>query len=370
MSRSRRRPSARRAADVLDILGAERDHAADRAGAVDVRGRSAHDIDAADQFRIEEERAIGVVAGALIVLPRAVDHDRDAAEILQAADIDRGGRIVAAILERHAGDIVEDVADAASAAVPWICSSVTTLTGASASIARSSVFDAATVMVSSDCTGARPTWAYAFSTGAARCCRLAVLRFALGLLFPLRRTTGLLRVAVCASAASPISNANDTTDAPKKRARGYHGPVSHNNPNLIYFFGAGWRALRECKRLAGSTVRCETPARICHSWLRGDIGAVNNRNAHFISIVNCSGWIALRPNYTSMDQQNFFGGTTELDGRTFRQTDSATPTATRQILLPQHDPLSCAATGSTAASCLRPNARSSSRTARRPTACG
>ena len=45
---------------------------------------------------------------------------------------------------------------------PWICSSVTTLTGASASIARSSVFDAATVMVSSDCTGAPPACARAF----------------------------------------------------------------------------------------------------------------------------------------------------------------------------------------------------------------
>jgi len=39
------------------------------------------------------------VAGALIVLPRAVDHDRDTAEILQAADIDHGRRIVAALLD-------------------------------------------------------------------------------------------------------------------------------------------------------------------------------------------------------------------------------------------------------------------------------
>ena len=95
--------------DVLDVLGAERDHAADRAGAVDVRGRAAHDIDAADQFRIEEERAVGVVAGALVVLPRAVDDDRDAAEILQAADVDDGRGIVAALLERDAGHVVEDI---------------------------------------------------------------------------------------------------------------------------------------------------------------------------------------------------------------------------------------------------------------------
>ena len=52
---------------------------------------------------------------------------------------------------------------------PWICSSVTTLTGASASIARSSVFEAATVIVSSDCTGVLPICAIAFLTGAGAC---------------------------------------------------------------------------------------------------------------------------------------------------------------------------------------------------------
>ena len=85
------------------------DHAADRAGAVDVRGRAAHDIDAADQFRIEEERAVGVVSGALVVLPRAVDDHRDAAEILQAADVDDGRGIVAALLKRDARHVVEDI---------------------------------------------------------------------------------------------------------------------------------------------------------------------------------------------------------------------------------------------------------------------
>ena len=58
---------------------------------------------------IEEERAVGVVAGALIVLPRAVDDDGDAAEILQAADVDDGRGIVAALLNRYAGDVVEDI---------------------------------------------------------------------------------------------------------------------------------------------------------------------------------------------------------------------------------------------------------------------
>ena len=45
------------------------------------------------------------MAGALEILPRAVDDDRDAAEVLQAADVDRHAGIVGALLEvdaRHA----------------------------------------------------------------------------------------------------------------------------------------------------------------------------------------------------------------------------------------------------------------------------
>ncbi|MBA7661403.1 hypothetical protein ES703_69420 [subsurface metagenome] len=96
---------------VVDVLGAERDHAANRAGAVDVRGRAAHDIHAANQLGIEEERAVGVMSGALVVLPRAIDHDGNSAEILQAANVDRGCRIVAAVLEGHTGHIIEDVSE-------------------------------------------------------------------------------------------------------------------------------------------------------------------------------------------------------------------------------------------------------------------
>jgi hypothetical protein len=94
---------------VLDILGAERDQAADGAGAVDVGGRTAHHIDAADEFGFEEERTVGIVAGALVVLPRPVDNDRDTAEILQAADVDDGRGIVTALLERNAWHVVEDI---------------------------------------------------------------------------------------------------------------------------------------------------------------------------------------------------------------------------------------------------------------------
>jgi hemin uptake protein HemP len=50
--------------------------------------------------------------------------------------------------------------------------------------------------------------------------------------------------------------------------------------------------------LAGYQFRdAGTPPTSRHHWLRGDIGAVNNQTPHFISIVNCSGWIALRSTY-------------------------------------------------------------------------
>ena len=88
---------------ILNVLGAERRHAADRARAIDVGRGTAHDVDAADQFWIEEERAVRVVAGALIVLARAVDDDRDAAEVLQAANVDRCRWVVAAILYPDTG---------------------------------------------------------------------------------------------------------------------------------------------------------------------------------------------------------------------------------------------------------------------------
>ena len=92
---------------ILDVLGAERRDTADRAGAKHVGHRPANDVDAADELRLEIEDAVGVVAAALEILPRAVDDDVDAAEILEAADIDRGARIVGPLLHvdtRHAVD--------------------------------------------------------------------------------------------------------------------------------------------------------------------------------------------------------------------------------------------------------------------------
>ncbi len=45
----------------------------------------------------------------MIVLPRAVDDDGDAAKVLQPANVDRGRRVVAAVLERHAGHVIENI---------------------------------------------------------------------------------------------------------------------------------------------------------------------------------------------------------------------------------------------------------------------
>ncbi len=97
---------------VLRILGAERHHAADRARAVDVGDRTAHHVDLGDELGLEEELAVAVVAGALEVLPRTVDHHRDAAEVLQAADVDRGLRRVGALAEPDARQAVEHVGHA------------------------------------------------------------------------------------------------------------------------------------------------------------------------------------------------------------------------------------------------------------------
>ena len=95
--------------DVFDVLGAERHHAADRAGAVDVGDRPAHDVDRREHLRLEIEHPVGVVAGALEVLPRAVDQHGDAPEILQAANVDGGAGIIAARLRGHAGHAEEDL---------------------------------------------------------------------------------------------------------------------------------------------------------------------------------------------------------------------------------------------------------------------
>ena len=101
-------------------------------------------------------------------------------------------------------------------------------------MARSSVFDAETVMVSSDCTGAAPICARAFMTGAAwaSCCGVAGLRFDCFCFFSDARATAS-GSAVCANAAVEDINANENADAPKTKARECQAPKAIL-PNLLF----------------------------------------------------------------------------------------------------------------------------------------
>ena len=129
---------------------------------------------------------------------------------------------------------------------PWICSSVTTLTGASASIARSSVFEAATVIVSSDCTGAAPICARAFMTGAAcaSCCGLAGWRLDCFCFFCSAVRVTASASSACVNAAPDDINANENADAPKTKARECLSPESHTAPTCCSVSWVGWRAPR------------------------------------------------------------------------------------------------------------------------------
>ena len=130
---------------------------------------------------------------------------------------------------------------------PWICSSVTTLTGASASIARSSVFEAATVIVSSDCTGAPPICARAFIDRRRRLrilLRLGLLALGLLLLLLLGERVTASASSACVNAALDDINANENADAPKTKARECLDPESHTAPTCYLSLGFGWRAPR------------------------------------------------------------------------------------------------------------------------------
>ena len=94
-----------RGEDVVDRRGAEQDNAADGARAVDGRDRAARDVDAADEFGIEEEAPVGAVSRGLEILPGAVDEHVDPPEILQAANVDRLRGVVVVLRRRHAGHV-------------------------------------------------------------------------------------------------------------------------------------------------------------------------------------------------------------------------------------------------------------------------
>lgn len=56
------------------------------------------------------------MAGALIVLPCTVNNHSNTTEILQTTDVDRGRRIVAAILQPHARHVVDEITNRAGVA--------------------------------------------------------------------------------------------------------------------------------------------------------------------------------------------------------------------------------------------------------------
>ena len=80
--------------EIVGLPGLEHHDAADGPGPVDVRNRSADNRDRLQHFRLDPLWRGAAVAVDLEVAPRPVDDDRDAAGVLQAADVDVGrGRV-------------------------------------------------------------------------------------------------------------------------------------------------------------------------------------------------------------------------------------------------------------------------------------
>ena len=153
-------------------------------------------------------------------------------------------------------------------------------TGANASIARSSVFVAATVMVSSACTVGAPICARALRTGTA-ICRLATgLRFGcLGGCDNL--TASEATVACCATPAPEAPSVIAITETPTIKARERLAPSTNIAPrpqSSLCFVGHGWLALQRKQWLAGGLIitRRLPPAR-CPHGIRSSIKAVNRQ---------------------------------------------------------------------------------------------
>ncbi len=68
-----------------------RHSAADGAGTIGIGNRSPNDVDRFHQFGIDIERRLRAMVETLEILSRAIHDDGDAAEILQSANVDRGG---------------------------------------------------------------------------------------------------------------------------------------------------------------------------------------------------------------------------------------------------------------------------------------
>src|SRR5882762_4172409 len=214
---------------------------------------------------------------------------------------------------------------------PWICSSVTTLTGASASIARSSVFDAATVMVSSDCTGVAPLCARAFMTGEDACwfgCGFAGFRLAC-----FGCSDGACPACVSAVCARPAParpaparpapdsvTANENADTPRIKAREYPAPSAiTTQPNVIFSGLAGVRCAMR-KRLAGCQFQeRERPARIVSELVTSRNRSGQERDGGVY--IDCK-FAAVGMRYAALIQDwtiELFGAQQEGNGRNFRR---------------------------------------------------
>src|SRR5436190_10112402 len=280
-------PSLAGAHDLLHVLGTERHQAADRAGAVDVGGRAAHHVDAADQLGIEEERAVGVVSGALVILPRAIDHDGDTAEILQASDIDDGRGIVAALLEGDAGDVVENIRQSFRLQALDLLQRHhrdrrQRIDGALFGL-RCRNRDGIERL---DCGAGLRIGIQDRSGRSLRRLLLRLRRFALRLLQLLLfcRAVGVRRLRH--RSRRKRQRHGKCRRAQNKGAR-TPSPESHVPQPVCLLLGFGWRALQRCAAASWLTTVLDASHALAprFSWLRRSAETVNRCNRHFISIV-------------------------------------------------------------------------------------
>jgi hypothetical protein len=85
----------------VDVL--EGNNTANRPGSEHGRGRTACHIDRLEHLRLGIKHTVRAVAAALKVLAHPINHDVDATEVLQAADIDRDPGVAGRLLNGDAG---------------------------------------------------------------------------------------------------------------------------------------------------------------------------------------------------------------------------------------------------------------------------
>jgi hemin uptake protein HemP len=78
---------------------------------------------------------------------------------------------------------------------------------------------------------------------------------------------------------------------------------------VIFFSGLAGGRCDDCNGLLAATSAMQAIRLHRAFWLRGDSAAVNDCRSLFISIVNCGGWIAPAPDYTSLIDRTFRSAT-------------------------------------------------------------